>query len=88
MKYECGKAFLECDKGSFEINDTRIEEVMFESTEIDNPFERVKYEETFTIISGWDSLLRDILWLKILHLSAVVAKIMQYKMLGILIREM
>ena len=65
-----------------------IQEVMFESTEIDNPFERVKYEGTFTIISGWDSLLRDILWLKILHLSAVVAKIMQYKMLGILIREM
>ncbi|EIS9472686.1 hypothetical protein [Clostridioides difficile] len=88
MKYECGKAFLECDKGSFEINDTRIEEVMFESTEIDNPFERVKYEGTFTIISGWEYLQREMLWLKILHLSAVVAKIMQYKMLGILIREM
>ncbi|OMK77837.1 hypothetical protein BER32_001147, partial [Clostridioides difficile] len=26
------KVFLECDKGSFEINDTRIEEVTFEGT--------------------------------------------------------
>ncbi|WP_339089443.1 hypothetical protein WIS19_18605 [Clostridioides difficile] len=78
MKYECEKVFLECNKGSFEINDTRTEEVTFESEEIDNPFERV---------SGWEYLQREMLWLKILHLSAVVAKIMQYKMLGILIRE-
>lgn len=46
MKYECEKVFLECDKGSFEINDTRAEEVTFEGTEIDNLFERVKYEGT------------------------------------------
>ncbi|MCC0659294.1 MULTISPECIES: hypothetical protein [unclassified Clostridioides] len=84
MKYECEKAFLEFDKGSFEINGTRTEEVTFESTEIDNPFERVKYEGTFEIVSGWEYLQREMLWLKILHLSAGVAKIMQYKMLGIL----
>ncbi|EML4476023.1 hypothetical protein QCG31_002975 [Clostridioides difficile] len=90
MKYECEKVFLECDKGSFEINDTRTEEVTFEGTEIDNPFKRVKYEgkAAFEIVSGWEYLQREMLWFKILHLSAVVAKIMQYKMLGILIREM
>ncbi|HHQ5518313.1 hypothetical protein ACTGZ3_20040, partial [Clostridioides difficile] len=85
VKYECEKVFLECDKGSFEINDTRAEEVTFEGTEIDNPFKRVKYEgkATFEIVSGWEYLQREMLWFKILHLSAVVAKIMQYKMLGI-----
>ncbi|MCC0751932.1 hypothetical protein KGF47_14485 [Clostridioides sp. ZZV13-5731] len=84
MKYECEKAFLECDSGSFEINNTRIEEVTFESEEIDNPFERVKYEGTFEIVSGWEYLQREMLWLKILHLSAGVAKSMRYKILGIL----
>ncbi|MGX4286762.1 hypothetical protein ACWJWC_19515, partial [Clostridioides difficile] len=60
MKYECEKVFLECDKGSFEINDTRTEEVTFEGTEIDNPFKRVKYEgkATFEIVSGWEYLQR------------------------------
>lgn len=85
MKYECGKAFLECDKGSFEINDTRIEEVMFESTEIDNPFERVKYEGTFTIISGWDSLLRDILWLEMLKVLKIITGKMMMGVLGMII---
>lgn len=85
MKYERKKILLECDKGSFEINDTRIEEVMFDIEEIDNPFERVKYEgkATFEIVSGWEHLQREMLWLKILHLSAVVEKSMRYKMLGI-----
>lgn len=85
MKYECGKVFLECDKGSFEINDTRIEEVMFESTEIDNPFERVKYEGTFTIISGWDSLLRDILWLEMLKVLKIITGKMMMEVLGMII---
>ncbi|HHN8471506.1 TPA: hypothetical protein ACRRXG_002987 [Clostridioides difficile] len=54
MKYESKKIFLECDNESFEINDTRTEEVTFEGTEIDNPFKRVKYEgkATFEIVSG------------------------------------
>ncbi|MCC0634559.1 hypothetical protein KGF45_10405 [Clostridioides sp. ZZV14-6154] len=80
------KVKCECDNGSFEINDTRTEEVTFESTEIDNPFERVKYEgkATFEIVSGWEYLQREMLWLKILHLSAGVAKSMRYKILGIL----
>ncbi|CZR79457.1 hypothetical protein CDFC105_42062 [Clostridioides difficile] len=85
MKYECEKVFLECDKGSFEINDTRIEEVMFESTEIDNPFERVKYEGTFTIISGWDSLLRDILWLEMLKVLKIITGKMMMGVLGMII---
>lgn len=40
MKHESKKIFLECDNESFEINDTRTEEVAFGGTEIDNPFER------------------------------------------------
>lgn len=85
MKYECGKAFLECDKRSFEINDTRIEEVTFESEEIDNPFKRVKYEGTFTIISGWDSLLREILWLEMLKVLKIIAGKMMMGVLGMII---
>lgn len=85
MKYECEKAFLECDNGSFEINDRRTEEVTFEGTEIDNPFERVKYEGTFTIISGWDSLLREILWLKILKVSKIITEKMMMGVLGMII---
>ncbi|HGT0419853.1 TPA: hypothetical protein ACMVTS_002196 [Clostridioides difficile] len=77
--------FLECDKGSFEINDTRIEEVTFEGTEIDNPFERVKYEGTFTIISGWDSLLRDILWLEMLKVLKIITGKMMMGVLGMII---
>ncbi|UWD47117.1 hypothetical protein NYR90_11225 [Clostridioides difficile] len=84
MKHESKKIFLECDNGSFEINDTRAEEVTFEGTEIDNPFERVKYEGTFEIVSGREHLQREMLWLKILYLSAVIAKAMRYKMLDIL----
>lgn len=85
MKYECGKVFLECDKGSFEINNTRTEEVTFEGTEIDNPFERVKYEGTFTIISGWDSLLRDILWLEMLKVLKIITGKMMMGVLGMII---
>ncbi|HGM3394981.1 Uncharacterised protein [Clostridioides difficile] len=85
MKYECEKVFLECDKGSFEINDTRIEEVTFEGTEIDNPFERVKYEGTFTIISGWDSLLRDILWLEMRKVLKIITGKMMMGVLGMII---
>ncbi|MEN7897426.1 hypothetical protein ABFQ59_18695, partial [Clostridioides difficile] len=79
------KVFLECDKGSFEINDTRIEEVTFEGTEIDNPFERVKYEGTFTIISGWDSLLRDILWLEMRKVLKIITRKMMMGVLGMII---
>ena len=85
MKYECEKVFLEWDKGSFEINDTRIEEVTFEGTEIDNPFERVKYEGTFTIISGWDSLLRDILWLEMRKVLKIITRKMMMGVLGMII---
>ena len=85
MKYECEKVFLECDKGSFEINDTRIEEVTFEGTEIDNLFERVKYEGTFTIISGWDSLLRDILWLEMRKVLKIITGKMMMGVLGMII---
>ncbi|MCI0941287.1 hypothetical protein MJW66_019770, partial [Clostridioides difficile] len=85
VKYECEKVFLECDKGSFEINDTRIEEVTFEGTEIDNLFERVKYEGTFTIISGWDSLLRDILWLEMRKVLKIITGKMMMGVLGMII---
>lgn len=85
MKYECEKVFLECDKGSFEINDTRAEEVTFEGTEIDNLFERVKYEGTFTIISGWDSLLRDILWLEMRKVLKIITEKMMMGVLGMII---
>ena len=85
MKYECEKVFLEWDKGSFEINDKRIEEVTFEGTEIDNPFERVKYEGTFTIISGWDSLLRDILWLEMRKVLKIITRKMMMGVLGMII---
>ncbi|WP_447512270.1 hypothetical protein [Clostridioides difficile] len=85
MKYECEKVFLECDKGSFEINDTRAEEVTFEGTEIDNMFERVKYEGTFTIISGWDSLLRDILWLEMRKVLKIITGKMMMGVLGMII---
>uniref|UniRef100_UPI001F2A8EEA hypothetical protein n=7 Tax=Clostridioides difficile TaxID=1496 RepID=UPI001F2A8EEA len=85
VKYECEKVFLECDKGSFEINDTRAEEVTFEGTEIDNLFERVKYEGTFTIISGWDSLLRDILWLEMRKVLKIITGKMMMGVLGMII---
>ncbi|MGO0884835.1 hypothetical protein ACTPDI_18820 [Clostridioides difficile] len=85
MEHERKKIFLECDNESFEINNTRTEEVRFEGTEIDNPFERVRYEGTFTIISGWDSLLREILWLKVLKVSKIITEKMMMGVLGMII---
>ncbi|HGS9292088.1 hypothetical protein QQO45_02490, partial [Clostridioides difficile] len=61
------------------------EEVTFEGTEIDNPFERVKYEGTFTIISGWDSLLRDILWLEMRKVLKIITRKMMMGVLGMII---
>ncbi|WP_236872855.1 hypothetical protein, partial [Clostridioides difficile] len=54
-------------------------------TEIDNPFERVKYEGTFTIISGWDSLLRDILWLEMRKVLKIITRKMMMGVLGMII---
>ncbi|HGS8877747.1 TPA: hypothetical protein ACMWLU_001220 [Clostridioides difficile] len=85
MKEEHRKIFLECDGERFEfIQNNSTEEIKLSNRKTDRHESLTgKWKGTFEIISVNECLKKDMLWLEILHLSAVVAKIMQYKMLGI-----
>ncbi|HCQ5582431.1 TPA: hypothetical protein OLY09_003707 [Clostridioides difficile] len=83
MGEEYRKIFLECDGERFEfIQNNSTEEIKLSNRKTDK-YEPLTGKGTFEIISVNECLKKDMLWLEILHLSAVVAKIMQYKMLGI-----
>ncbi|EGT5271434.1 hypothetical protein KWL13_007300 [Clostridioides difficile] len=83
MKEEHGKIFLECDGERFEfIQNNSTEKIKLSNRKTDK-YEPLTVKGTFEIISVNECLKKDMLWLKILYLSAAIAKIMRYKMLGI-----
>ncbi|EMJ5513351.1 hypothetical protein ACKTKD_003423 [Clostridioides difficile] len=83
MKEEHRKIFLECDGESFEfIQNNSTEKIKLGNGKTDK-YEPLAGKGTFEIISVNECLKKDMLWLKILYLSASIAKIMRYKMLGI-----
>ncbi|EGT4600673.1 hypothetical protein DFW26_14595 [Clostridioides difficile] len=86
MKEEHGKIFLECDGERFEfIQNNSTEEIKLDNRKTDRHESLTgKWKGTFEIISVNECLKKDMLWLKILYLSATIAKIMRYKILGIL----
>lgn len=85
MKEEHGKIFLECNGERFEfIQNNSTEKIKLSNRKTDRHESLTgKWKGTFEIISVNECLKKDMLWLKILYLSASIAKIMQYKMLGI-----
>ncbi|HAU5097103.1 TPA: hypothetical protein JD063_17000 [Clostridioides difficile] len=85
MGKEYGKIFLECYGERFEfIQNNSTKEIKLGNGKTDKHKSLTgKWKGTFEIISVNECLKKDMLWLEILHLSAVVEKSMRYKMLGI-----